>query len=459
MKTPVSLIIVLIAAISYITSFAAVNNTVNCNNQDNERSTTTSDTQNYQLNLNGYARASAWGGSKSYRLNTLFAEIGLQGEYQQGNAFIKTDLRLRKGNSFGNVYQLIDVNNLYVGFTSQSFDIQLGYLYVEWGRADGFNPTNYLQTYDYFYLTADPADQKVPNLTMRTRLRIFQFGEIDLAIMPYYLPSVYRYELFELGNNVRFTNPILPSATWRNGSIAGRANFDFPGLGFSVSAFRGFDPFHGFNVLSVDWASGTPQLINQAASYQKTSLGVDFSVTAGPLVLKAEAAWNDTKRPGNEMYIPHSYWMYVAGTEAAIGSSTLVLNYSGYLTPEFETLVLPQPGDPMNQQQQLAFASAMIDYENRQFNRRIFHQYKKSNHALSLSWFRKFAYDEVEAQVSLYYDFTSDDLMARPSLKWSVSDYLSINIGAQYMYGAGKTLFSYSSTLMNGAFAELRVHF
>lgn len=411
------------------------------------------------LALSGYARASVWGGTDAYPLNTLFAELALKPEFHHGKAFMSGDLRLRKGNSFGSPYQTIDIHLLTAGYRGKFLDLLVGYQQLEWGRTDGFNPTNYMQAYDYFYLTADPADQRNPNLALRTRLRLGNFTELDLAVMPYYLPSVYRYELFELGTNVGFTDPLLPAPAWRNGSIAGRINVELPGIGCSVSAFRGYDPYRGFQVASVDWTSGSPVITNQAVSYQKTSIGADLSVPAGALILKAEAAWNRTSRPNDEMYIPFSYWMYVAGTEAAIGSSTLIINYIGHHTPGFKALTVPTLGDPMNPLAQLAYANALIDYENRQFNRRIFHQFKSSNHAVSLTWLRRFAYDAVEAQVTAYYDITSGELLARPSVKWSVTDQLTVTLGANYMKGENKTLFSYSSELMNGGFAELRIHF
>lgn len=411
------------------------------------------------LILNGFGSASVWGGSKDYRLNTLYAQIALQGEYKKGKAYMSTDLRLKKGNSFGSDFQTIAIHKLVVGYQAKSLDLLLGYQTIEWGRTDGFNPTNYLQAYDYFFLSADPADQKKSSLALRSRFRLHNIAEIELVAQPFYLPSVYRYDLFDLGTSVRFTDPQLPASTWRNGSAAGRINFELPGIGFSVSGFRGYDPYHGFRVHSVDWTNGLPQLTLQSASYLKTSLGSDFSVSAGSFVVKAEAAWNHSSRVNDEMEIPGSHWMYVAGIETAIGASTLITNYIGYFTPRFTPLEIPLLSDPMNPLAQLSYANAMIEYENRQLNRRIFHQYKKNNHALSITWLRKFVYDALEAQLTAYYDITSGELMARPTVKWFINDQLLLIIGAHYMKGDESTLFSYSSQLMNGGFAELRVNF
>lgn len=409
--------------------------------------------------LSGYARASAWGGGSAFPMTSLFAEISLQSEITFSKVYAETDIRLRKGYSFGEEEQLIDINKLVVGYSGKLADIRLGYQDVAWGRTDGFNPTNYLQSYNYFYLTAEPDDQSDPNLALRTRFRLSAYTELDLAVMPFYLPSVYRYELFDLGENVTFTEPHFPEPTLDNGSIAARLNFDFPAVGASVSAFRGYDPYHGFRVKDIDWATGTPRITNQAASYQKTSVGADLAIPLPNIIIKAEAAWNSTDNPENAMHIPNSYWMYVGGIEANPGSTTLIVNYIGYCNPNFTSLQAPQPNDPMNPMPQPAYAMALIDYENRLFNRRIFHQQEKFNHAASLSLLRNFGYDAWQAQLTAYYDITSGELMIRPVLKWNVNDQLSLTAGGNYMYGKSGTLFDYSSSVMNGAFLEFRVKF
>lgn len=414
---------------------------------------------NEKVRFSGYTRVSAWGGSKSYRLNTLFAEIALQGKYLEGKTRMDADVRVRKGTWLGTDYQVVEIRQLVAGYGGSKADVLVGYQNLAWGRTDGFNPTNYLQAYDYFYLTAEPDDQKKPNLTFRSRLRIGDAFEMDLALVPFYLPSVYRYDLFELGENVRFTDPLLPVAGIRNGSIAGRVSCDLPGLGFSVSAFRGYDPYHGFRLVSVDWTSGTPAIVNQAAGYRKTSLGADLSARTGILILKAEAAWNHTSRPNDEMHIPLSYWMYVTNIEAPIGSSTLIAGYIGHYTPDFTELAIPVLNDPLNPQSQAAYANAMIESGNRQFNRRIFHQSAKSNHALALTWFRRFAYDAIELRLTAFYDLTSREWMTRPTLKWSLNDQISLTAGVHYMNGNDNSLFSYAASLMNGGFIQIKADF
>jgi hypothetical protein len=408
--------------------------------------------------VNGYARTSAWGGSDTYRLNTLFAEISLQGELKKDKAYLQTDLRLRRGYKLGQEVQTIEIKSLIAGIRTQALDLQFGYQNIAWGRTDGFNPTNHLQSHDYFFLSVDPNDQRIPTLALRTRYRLGRYTEIDLIAMPVYCPSVYRYDLFQLDPMTSFTTGSYPLPSIRNGSIAGRFNIDIPGLGASLSAFRGYDPYHGFRTVEIDWSKGMPQTTHQAMPYRKTSIGADIAIPTGSFILKSEAAWNITKRKNNEMHIPETYWMYVGGIETKIGNSTLITNYIGHLTPAFKALEIPQLIDLMNPAAQQIYANALIEYESRQFNRRIFHQQKKNNHALSITWLQRFAYDSWEAQLTVYHDLTSGETLARPSLKWAFNDYLSFTFGGQYLYGEEKTLFHYSSSILNGVFAEIKVY-
>ena len=55
------------------------------------------------------------------------------------------------------------------------------------------------------------------------------------------------------------------------------------------------------------------------------------------------------------------------------------------------------------------FAEDMIDYETRLFNRKVFNQQEKTNHALFLMVTRMFAYDVITAECTGYYNLTSEN--------------------------------------------------
>ena len=131
-----------------------------------------SDTQPKFLTLNGYARGSVLGMSTRYDFTSTFAEISLQTEFNKNHAFLKSDIRVRQGYYFNEQKLDLDVKELYGGYRSNALDVLLGNQIVNWGRADGFNPTNNITPNDFFFLSADPDDQKLSNFMLRLKYRI-----------------------------------------------------------------------------------------------------------------------------------------------------------------------------------------------------------------------------------------------------------------------------------------------
>ena len=414
---------------------------------------------NASIQLNGFVRGSIFGGGEVYDLTTTFAELSLQGLFESGKAFLKSDLRFRKGVAFDEDMPLVVLKELYAGFRGNQFDVLLGNQIVSWGRTDGFNPTDNITPKDYFFLTADPDDQKTPNFLLRLKYRILPEIELDLIGVPFYVASNYKYNLFDMGDQVYFADDVLPPKGIKNGTVAARMNFDFPVAGWSVSYFRGYDPFHGYDVIAVDWSTGSPVITNASISYLKTSWGADAAIPFGSVIFRGEAAYNFTDRPGDEMYIPLSDISYVAGLETGFSGFTLIGQYIGKFTPDFTNLIMPELTDPLNPLAQMQYANAMIDYENRQFNRRTFYQQEKSNHAVALTVSKSFGYDAWQIEFTGYYNVTSEEWLVRPKINWKINDALTASFGGNYMTGGEKTLFGYSSTIMNGAFVQMRVSF
>jgi hypothetical protein len=427
--------------------------------QDAGKDIEVSENQQPVLQLNGYVRGVVFGGGEKYELATSFAEIALQPQLRSHGAFLQADIRLRKGVFFDEDIQLIDIAELYAGYSGAKFDLMLGNQIVSWGRTDGFNPTNNITPKDYFLFTPDPDDQLSSNFLLRAKYRFTPAIELDVIGIPYYQPSVYKYELFDMGDNVSFAGQQLPERQLKNGAVAARLNFDLPVAGWSVSYFRGYDPFHGFDVVAVDWSAGSPVITNRAETYRKTTWGADVAVPLGGVIVRAEGAYNITDNPDEKMYIPMSDFSYVAALETNIGGITTIAQYVGKYVPGFSALVQPVLTDPLNPLAQMQYANAMIDYESRSFNRRIFHQQEKMNHAVSLTLTKSVGYDAWDLMCSGYYDITTDEWLVQPKLTYKINDALTASVGGNYMHGSGNTLFGYASTIMNGAFIGLKASF
>ncbi len=418
---------------------------------------------NTDFSIHGFGRGSVYGGSKAYDLTSVFAELSLQASLKKGPAILESDIRFTTGMFFNEKDARFRIRELYAGYKSQKFDIFLGNQIVIWGRMDGFNPTNNITPSDYFFLSSDPADQQQSNFMLKMQYRPLPGVDLELVAIPFYKMSSYRFDLFdmgELGKYLLFGDDMLPERILANGTYAVRANFDYPAFGGSVSWFQGYDPYHGFNVVSVNWASAQPVVRIASTPYRKTAIGADVAIPVGNLmIVRAEAAYNHTKNPDKKMFIPNPDISYVVGIETNVLGCTVIGQYIGKYTFDFFPLSVPVSPDANDPASLVQYAEKYIDYENRLFNRKVFNQQERTNHAVSLTITRSFAYDVLSAECTGYYNITSKEWFVRPKLSWRISDALMAVVGGNYMRGGEKTLYGYSSAVMNGAFAELKVIF
>lgn len=417
-------------------------------------------TGNTSLHIQGYTRAVLFANETFNNLSRSFAETALQARSQLGISYMRADLRFRNGLINHQEVLVVEPKELYVGFNTGMFDVTAGYQIISWGRTDGFNPTNNINPKNYFFLSENPDDQWLSNFMLRCKFRPTAWMELDVIGIPHYKSSVYEYQLFNMGENVTFTDPIVPLRTLSNGTLAARLNVELPTFGAALSWFRGYDPFHGYNIQRIDWSLlGVPMITNAAESFRKTALGADVAIPLGSNIVRMELARNITDNPENKMHIPSSDWSYVAAFERNIAGITFIAQYIGKYVSNFNPLAIPQLTNPLDPLAQVQYANARIEYENRQLNRKIFQQQEATHHALSLTLAHSFAFNTWHVECTGFYNITTGEWLLRPTLKIDLSDQMQINLGANYMYGAESTLFDYSSDIMNGFFAALRVSY
>ena len=419
----------------------------------------TEESDRKKIELNGFARGSAYGGSETFDYSSVFGEFCLQGKWSGGKTFLFSDVRVRGGLNLGDEYTAFQLKEAYAGYSTDKIDIFLGNQIVTWGRMDGFNPTNNITPNDYFFLSADPDDQKMSNFMLRTRYRISDKIDVDLIGIPFYVPSVYRYDLFDMGQGVKFIAATLPEKSFKNSSVAIRINTELPGIGFAVSYFRGYDPFFGFTVQQIDWLSDYPIITNSAMPFMKNTIGADFALPSGQWIVRGEMAYNSTHNYDTNLYIPAPNLSYVAGIERSIGGVTIILQYVGKYVTDFIPLHEPVLTDPLNPLARMQYAGDLVRYESALFDRKIFNQQEKTNHAFTLTLNKTFLYDTWNMELTGYYNITSEEYMIRPKISWKATDALLISIGGNYMDGPEKFVFRYAGPVLNGAFLELKASF
>ena len=451
MKIAVSAVFVLCVVMSAVTqsvSDSIISNTFSIKNPEN-------------VSFGGYGRASAYMLGRDYDYTTLFSEINLKASMNTELVRFHADLRFRTGLKFDETFAEMEIKELYASYIIRKFDISIGNQLVSWGRTDGFNPTANLNPVNYFFLSSDPDDQLMSSFMLRLRYRISAAAGLDIVGIPYYTASEYRHDLFILSPFAYFSEDETPSRTFENSAIGARLSFELPAAGFSLSYFNGYDPMQGFRTADIQWEGLTPTIRNAASPYRKQSFGIDMEIPAGPYMLRSEIAYNLIDDRPLSVHIPKSKFYYVAGIEREFYSITAIMQYIGRFTPGFEALVEPQitDYDPSDQQSLIRYATDAINYETALFNRKIFYQHRKADHALSLILNRTAFYELIRMELFSYYNFSSEELMFRPRITWRATDNLSFTFGGQYLKGPERSLFDYSGRVFNGIFMEMKAGF
>jgi hypothetical protein len=412
--------------------------------------------------FSGYVRGSAFGLSETYDYSLVFTELSLRTDYSSRKIILKSDIRFRSGLFFNEKDNQIELKEVYGGYRTDKLDILLGNQLVMWGRTDGFNPTNNINPQNYFFLSAEPDDQIMSNFMLRLRYRINGNIDADVVGIPFYIPSVYRYDLFQIGDFgdlASFGPTIIPDRSFKNSAFAARLNFEYPFAGFSISYFDGYSAFTGFNLQGITWSDFTPAISLAGESFRMQTPGIDFAIPVKSWIIRGEAAYKHTKDYQNNIHIPNPDISYVLGLDKRFSDLQVILQYVGVYTLDFKRPAIPQFPTSINPADWLDYAEATAVYEMGMFNRKIFMQQKETNHAIMLSLAKPFAYETINTELTGYYNLTSEEIMLRAKLAWKPADNISLSGGGFYMSGPDNSLFSYSGKVLGGAFLELKASF
>jgi hypothetical protein len=412
--------------------------------------------QNTQVEFSGFARGSMYGGSENYDYSNIFSEFALKGKLSKQKSFLFADVRFRGGLFYNERETILQIKEAYAGYRGNTIDLFLGNQIVTWGRTDGFNPTNNITPNDYFFLTPDPDDQNLSNFMLRSKIRLANQIDIEVIAIPFYLQSNYRYDLFSMGAGANFKDFALPEIAFENSTFASRLNFELPTIGFSFTYFRGYDPFYGFSLSDFQLI---PLEINyQPTPYFKNSIGIDFALPIKKWIIRGEGAWSITEDYENKMHIPNPDLSYVFGLERNISGYVAIFQYVGRYTLDFKDLTPPILAGN-SQEDFMQYANERVLYESTLYNRKIFSQQEKTNHAIMLSITKSFLHEVLNIDLSGYYNLTTEEYLIRPNLKWSITDELSANLGASYMLGPDNSLYNMAGKVINGAYLGLMVKF
>jgi hypothetical protein len=392
--------------------------------------------------MNGFFRGVLYAGKISEasgnELKSGYGEIGLKlsakmQDFGDGYA----EVRFKKGSEFGMPISEMNLREAYVNAYFGNFDFRIGHQIVVWGRADGFNPTNNITPSNMLVRSPDEDDRREANFILRTFYNVGKF-RVEGILIPTFAPSVLPIDVIPLPWNVPIGGPVYPDQNFKNGAYALKLHYEGQKLDGSISYFDGFNPFPGVN-------ASITGLFPQA--YRTNVLGTDFSTSLGPFGLRGEFAYSSPHDYEQHVFVPNPDFQYVTGLDREFGDFSIVLQYIGRHVKDFKKLDGPKS------------AFEIFSYELAQKNRMLSQQLFQTTHSISFRPALKLFYETMTVELLGLYNFTTEELLTRPKITYSIADALKLSMGAEIYTGPEETLFGAVEETLSAVFLELRASF
>jgi hypothetical protein len=231
------------------------------------------------------------------------------------------------------------VSEFYLDARFGRVDLRIGRQRIRWGRADGFNPTDNIISYDYLDTF---SDERLPVTAVKADA-YFGRANFEWTWVPFYTPTrlpVLGQRWFPQlpssaqGFALEYRDLLgpLPAKTLGNSQWGVRYNQVLSKGEFSFSYYDGFDDIPFFRSLVTPLpvsASQQPRaLVYLNREYYRVHVaGLDFATEIGPLGVRGEAAYFDQTDPNNL-----DHWLYVIGVDKTWGDWFAILQFAGQKT-------------------------------------------------------------------------------------------------------------------------------
>ncbi len=408
------------------------------------------------LDLGGYLRSALFAGRalnpEDDQIKSAYGEFSLKlkaGRPRFGRAF--AEFRGREGMEFGRPLKGFFLREAYVEAYWGGLDIRLGHQIVVWGRADGINPTDNITPKDMLARSADEDDRRLANFLVRATYNALPLRFEGIWI-PFYRPSRVPTEFISFPADIRFEGEAYPAARFVHSTAALRLNFEFSGFDGSLSYFNGHNPFPA---LSADGTENSVPPIPTGSlpivlrSYRMHAVGMDFSSTWGSWGLRGEAAYRNPHGDySQDPSIIHPDLYGVVGVDHEFGAGvSVILQYLVRRVWDFQELARPSRPD------------LLPAYQLASKNRLLFSQQYETSHALSLRAAKMFWHDTLDLELMGYVNLTSQEVLLKPKLTYSITDAFSLIIGGEWYQGPEDSLFDLVDPYLSAIFGELRLSF
>ncbi len=247
----------------------------------------------------------------------LWIDTGHQVNRRSGSLSDRTDQR-----------PALAFSELYLHVPLGSLDLRVGKQQILWGRADGWNPTDNVTSFDYLDLI---EYERLGVSAVRAR-QYFGSSSLDLVWVPLFTPTrlpLLRSRWFPLPQKlpsfpIQFRSSVhFPSNTLANSQFAARWDHTQHGWDYSLSYFKGWNDLASYTPALSNFSPlpvpSRPVQIDLARSFRRLeAIGGDFSGAPGGNGVRGEIAFfrPEKKRSNPLSFIDErNYLQYALGAD------------------------------------------------------------------------------------------------------------------------------------------------
>ncbi|MFC1586316.1 hypothetical protein ACFL5V_12280 [Fibrobacterota bacterium] len=228
----------------------------------------------------------------------------------------------------------LNLQEAYVMYNHGPGEFSVGKQIVVWGSADGNNPTDNVNPYNYYYMFLAGADRKIGKIMIREEL-YYQDFTLSLVASPFFAPDRLPINdpdlpLFSPPFDIFDSLIGTPETSLENSEFGARLHLGMPVGEVALSYFDAYD--RKFLPEITMQMSPVPTLrVDRLTYYRNRVLGMETVGLWRDFALRMEGAYFFTEDlDGDKPFVRNNYVQYVGQVDwNAPGRTMLILQYLG----------------------------------------------------------------------------------------------------------------------------------
>ena len=387
-----------------------------------------------ELSITGYGRTKIGALVEDGELFMLENTFDARLSWDFGDTLVYTDMAVQE---LQGATPTLELRELYLEYTADSFDFRIGKQQVIWGKSDAVFITDLVSPKDLSrFLVPDFVELR----RAVTGVRVIGYAgnhNLDLVWLPLFSPAISPASDSIWAPSMPYpvmptiTAATLPELSLENGEYFAR--YSYLGSSFDLSLMGGWfwNDTPAFTVTGKTFTPGVglASLALQGEYYQSAAFGYSVAATVGPLVLRSEGAMQLDKRyQGDFMVYSQGYTekhgiQYLVGTDFSILGTTFGLQYIQDIILDHETALVSD------------------EFTN----------------TATVMAVRTFARETVRVEALAYLGLDVPDAMLKGQLVWKITDAMELAGGTWLFFGDAGQFGQYDGN--DSVFMSARISF